>query len=108
MPLVVVERGLVGHRCSLQPAGQLETVSLCRRSGTPQARRVEDLRAPREHHRQTGAVSDVPGTRYARTEDGAHVAYQVVGGGPPDIVYANSFMGHVEVSWEYPAAANFY
>lgn len=47
-------------------------------------------------------------TRYAKTEDGAHVAYQVVGEGPLDIVYANSFMGHVEASWEYARAANFY
>lgn len=53
-------------------------------------------------------MSAVPETRYARTEDGAHVAYQVVGDGPPDIVYANSYMSHIEVSWEYPAAANFY
>jgi class 3 adenylate cyclase len=53
-------------------------------------------------------VSDVPETRYARTDDGAHIAYQVLGDGPPDIVYANSYMGHIEVSWEYPAASNFY
>jgi pimeloyl-ACP methyl ester carboxylesterase len=42
------------------------------------------------------------------TSDDHHIAYQVVGEGPPDIVYANSFMGHVEVSWEYARAANFY
>ncbi len=53
-------------------------------------------------------VPDLPETRYARTEDGAHIAYQVLGDGPPDIVYANSYMGHVEASWEYPRAANFY
>jgi pimeloyl-ACP methyl ester carboxylesterase len=47
-------------------------------------------------------------TRYAVTSDDNHIAYQVVGEGPPDIVYANSFMGHVEVSWEYARAANFY
>jgi len=51
---------------------------------------------------------DVPGTKYARTAEDVDVAYQVVGDGPPDIVYANSFMSHVEVSWEYPRAARFY
>jgi pimeloyl-ACP methyl ester carboxylesterase len=47
-------------------------------------------------------------THYAKTADGVHVAYQVVGDGPPDVVYASSFMGHAEVSWEYPPAARFY
>jgi class 3 adenylate cyclase len=49
-----------------------------------------------------------PEIRYAKTDDGAHVAYQVVGDGPLDIVYANSFMSHIENSWEYPRAAAFY
>jgi class 3 adenylate cyclase len=53
-------------------------------------------------------VADLPVTQYARTDDGAHIAYQVLGNGTPDIVYANSFMGHIEVSWEYPRAASFY
>lgn len=51
---------------------------------------------------------EAPETHFAKTPDGAHIAYQVLGEGPPDIVYANSFMGHVEVSWEYPRAAAFY
>jgi class 3 adenylate cyclase len=51
---------------------------------------------------------DLPETRYARTDEGAHIAYQVFGEGPLNIVYANSFMSHIEVSWEYSPAANFY
>jgi pimeloyl-ACP methyl ester carboxylesterase len=51
---------------------------------------------------------DVPETRYAKTDDGVHIAYQVVGDGPTTVVFANSFMGHIEVSWEYPRAARFY
>jgi pimeloyl-ACP methyl ester carboxylesterase len=47
-------------------------------------------------------------TRYARTGDGVAVAYQVLGDGPFDVVYANSFMSHVEVSWDYSRAARFY
>jgi class 3 adenylate cyclase len=57
---------------------------------------------------KTVPVAEMPRTRYARTDDGAHIAYQVLGEGPPDVVYANSFMGHIEVSWEYPRAASFY
>jgi hypothetical protein len=29
---------------------------------------------------------NVPETRYAKTADGVHIAYQTVGGGPVDIV----------------------
>jgi pimeloyl-ACP methyl ester carboxylesterase len=50
----------------------------------------------------------MPETRYAKTGDDVHVAYQVLGDGPPDVVYANSFMGHIEVSWEYAPAVRFY
>jgi pimeloyl-ACP methyl ester carboxylesterase len=53
-------------------------------------------------------VVEMPETRYAKTEDGVHVAYQIVGDGPPHVVYANSFMGHIEVSWEYAPAVRFY
>jgi pimeloyl-ACP methyl ester carboxylesterase len=51
---------------------------------------------------------DVPEVKYARTADGVHIAYQVVGDAAVDLVYANSFMSHIEVSWEYPPAARFY
>jgi class 3 adenylate cyclase len=53
-------------------------------------------------------MGGVPEIQYARTGDGVHIAYQVVGDGPVDLVYANSFMGHVEVSWEYARAVRFY
>jgi hypothetical protein len=47
-------------------------------------------------------MTAMPQIRYARTHDGVSVAYQLVGQGPLDVVYANSFMSHVEVSWDYP------
>jgi class 3 adenylate cyclase len=53
-------------------------------------------------------MADVPEINYARSADGVHVAYQVLGDGPPDVVYANSFMSHIEVSWDYPPAVRFY
>ena len=52
-------------------------------------------------------MGGVPEIRYARTADGVYIAYQEVGEGPPDVVYANSFLGHIEVSWEYPRATRF-
>ena len=53
-------------------------------------------------------MATVPDINYARSADGVHVAYQVLGDGPPDVVYANSFMSHIEVSWDYPPAVRFY
>jgi pimeloyl-ACP methyl ester carboxylesterase len=53
-------------------------------------------------------MRDFPETRYAKTVDGVHIAYQVVGDGPRAVVYANSYMSHVEVAWEYPPAARLY
>jgi class 3 adenylate cyclase len=50
----------------------------------------------------------MPETHYVKTAEGSHIAYQMMGQGPPDIVYANSFMSHIEVSWEYQRAVSFY
>src|SRR4030095_4886541 len=43
---------------------------------------------------------NVPEARYATTDDGVSIAYQVVGGGPIDLVFVHSFVSHVEVFWE--------
>jgi pimeloyl-ACP methyl ester carboxylesterase len=50
----------------------------------------------------------MPETQYAKTHDGIHVAYQVVGDGPQDLVFANSWCSHVEVSWDNPRIGRFY
>jgi len=44
--------------------------------------------AARRRPGQTGAVNGGPETRYARTPDGDHVAYQVLGRGPVDLLCA--------------------
>ena len=48
---------------------------------------------------------DIPETRYARTADGLHIAYQVVGDGPFDLVASLGYVSHVEMAWEDPATA---
>jgi class 3 adenylate cyclase len=49
-----------------------------------------------------------PETRYVTTADGVHIAYQVVGDGPTDIVFVPGFVFNVEhvweASWPEPAA----
>jgi class 3 adenylate cyclase len=45
-----------------------------------------------------------PETRYAKSGD-VHVAYQVVGTGPPDLVLVSAWFSHVEARWEMPGFA---
>jgi pimeloyl-ACP methyl ester carboxylesterase len=48
-----------------------------------------------------------PETRYAKTADGVHVAYQVVGDGPIDMVFVMGWVTNIEVMWEEPEFARF-
>jgi pimeloyl-ACP methyl ester carboxylesterase len=50
------------------------------------------------------AVSDVPTTKYATNGD-VHLAYQVLGEGPLDLVLIESWVHHVEAFWEFPELA---
>lgn len=44
--------------------------------------------------------------RYARSED-VHIAYQVVGDGPVDLVYSPGIWSNLEIMWEWPAWADY-
>jgi class 3 adenylate cyclase len=45
-------------------------------------------------------------TRYARSGD-LQIAYQVVGEGPPDIVFVPLYTSNIEIGWELPALSRF-
>ena len=47
-----------------------------------------------------------PKTRYAKSGD-VHIAYQVVGDGRLDLVYAPAWIGNMELFWEEPSCARF-
>lgn len=49
----------------------------------------------------------VPETRYAKTGDGLHIAYQVVGEQHPDLVYIPGWVSNVDLMWEEARFANF-
>ena len=49
-----------------------------------------------------------PDTNYAKTIDGVHIAYQVFGDGPVDLVYTGGQVSHVDRAWELPEAASFF
>ena len=46
----------------------------------------------------------IPETRYARINSD-HIAYQVVGGGPIDLVFMSAWFSHVDGRWEEPLFA---
>jgi class 3 adenylate cyclase len=52
-------------------------------------------------------VVHVTETRYAQSGE-VSIAYQVVGEGPFDLVYAPAFVSHVELAWEIPSLAAYF
>ena len=52
-------------------------------------------------------MNEIPQTRYAKAPDGTSIAYQVVGDGPVDLVYATGIWSNVEIMWEHPLWAHF-
>jgi class 3 adenylate cyclase len=49
---------------------------------------------------------DPPETKYARAGD-VHVAYQVIGDGPPDLVLVSTWFSHLEARWDVPGFAHY-
>jgi len=50
-------------------------------------------------------VIDLPETRYAKTADGVHIAYQVAGDAPLDLLLMTAMGSHIELAWELPPFA---
>lgn len=48
-----------------------------------------------------------PETRYAKSGD-VHIAYQVIGEGPLNLIFVPGFVSHVEAAWESPNRAKFF
>jgi class 3 adenylate cyclase len=48
----------------------------------------------------------VPEIRYVKS-DGVHIAYQMLGDGPIDLVFVSGFTSHAEHQWEEPSVARF-
>src|SRR5438034_4716109 len=69
---------------------------------------VGDRHQKARDRRRVRETSGVPSeTHYARSGD-IHIAYQVVGEGPIDLVYIPAGMQHVEHIWDSPPHARFY
>ena len=48
--------------------------------------------------------SALPTTRYAKSGN-VHVAYQVFGQGPVDLIFFPGFVSNIEIYWEEPSVA---
>jgi DNA-binding SARP family transcriptional activator/class 3 adenylate cyclase len=66
----------------------------------------EKIRLGREPGPTTKALAR-PMTRYVQSGD-VHIAYQVVGEGPVDVVFIGGWLSHLEQTWEEPGLAQFY
>jgi class 3 adenylate cyclase len=53
-------------------------------------------------------VQDPPPTRYAKTADGVHIAYQIVGDGPRDLVFVPGLVNHLDFMWQDRHANRFF
>ena len=51
-------------------------------------------------------MTTLPETKYAKSGD-CHIAYQVVGTGPLDLVFIHVWISHIEHMWEEPRVARF-
>ena len=49
----------------------------------------------------------IPETRYVRTTDGVHIAYQVVGDGPYDLMYEAGWLSNIDAHWDLPDKGGF-
>jgi class 3 adenylate cyclase len=50
---------------------------------------------------------EIPETCYAKTVDGVHIGYQVLGDGPRDLVWAQGSLSSIEYGWDVPVIASF-
>jgi pimeloyl-ACP methyl ester carboxylesterase len=52
-------------------------------------------------------VTELPRTQYAKSGD-VHIAYQVTGQGPIDLVFVPGFVSNLEYDWEHPLQTRFF
>ncbi len=52
-------------------------------------------------------MTQPPDTRYAKSGR-AHIAYQIIGDGPLDLVFVPGFVSHVEYGWEVPRLSRYF
>jgi DNA-binding SARP family transcriptional activator/pimeloyl-ACP methyl ester carboxylesterase len=64
------------------------------------------LEAPARQHGNAAVARPV--THYVQAPDGVHIAYQVLGQGPRDIVFVPGLMSHLDLLWDDADTARFF
>lgn len=54
-----------------------------------------------------GEMAEIPPTHYVKCDD-VHIAYQVLGEGPLDLLYVPGFVSHLEAAWQSPDMSAFF
>jgi class 3 adenylate cyclase len=52
-------------------------------------------------------MADLPSTRYVKSDD-VHIAYQVIGQGPFDLLFVPGFVSNIEIIWQSPEQSAFF
>jgi class 3 adenylate cyclase len=52
-------------------------------------------------------MAEIPSTRYVKS-DGVHIAYQVIGEGPFDLLFVPGFVSNIESMWQSPDQSAFF
>src|SRR5712672_4469346 len=51
-------------------------------------------------------MAEMPSTHYVKSDD-VYIAYQVLGEGPPDLIFVPGFVSNVEAMWQLPNRSRF-
>ncbi|MGZ8657204.1 MAG: hypothetical protein ACXWYT_08785 [Actinomycetota bacterium] len=51
-------------------------------------------------------MPEIPDTRYARTAEGAHIAFQTFGSGDIDLLFIPGYHSNVDANWDVPEIAD--
>ena len=54
-----------------------------------------------------GVMAEIPSTHYVKSDD-VHIAYQVIGEGPFDLLFVPGFVSNVETIWQSPEQSAFF
>jgi len=91
-------RLLLRDELGLEPGGELQRLERAILVHDPSLLVVPVMGSTNSHRPE---VRRSP-VRYAETPDGTHIAYQIVGNGPLDVLAIPGFVSHLDMWWESP------
>lgn len=107
-------RRALGDELGIEPSSalrELEDAIILQKSEldwVPSSARSGSAAAPPAARGSLATALVMPKTRYVKTGDGVHIAYQVAGEGPLDLVVVPGFVSHLQVAWEAPDYAHYF